>query len=63
MFPGMTVHGEPRHGRLRPQADRRSFAADYERVFELFPRLAERTTQTGGTLSGGEQQMLAIGGR
>jgi len=34
---------------------------DMERVFELFPRLRERATQQGGTLSGGEQQMLAIG--
>ena len=34
---------------------------DLERVFELFPRLAERRSQSGGTLSGGEQQMLAIG--
>jgi branched-chain amino acid transport system ATP-binding protein len=34
---------------------------DMERVFELFPRLKERTTQLAGTLSGGEQQMLAIG--
>ncbi len=34
---------------------------DFERVFSLFPRLAERRTQMGGTLSGGEQQMLAIG--
>jgi branched-chain amino acid transport system ATP-binding protein len=36
-------------------------AADRERVFELFPRLAERREQIAGTLSGGEQQMLAIG--
>src|SRR6267154_2847477 len=36
-------------------------AADRERVFELFPRLAERRRQPAGTLSGGEQQMLAIG--
>jgi branched-chain amino acid transport system ATP-binding protein len=36
-------------------------AADFERVFELFPRLRERVDQKGGTLSGGEQQMLAIG--
>jgi branched-chain amino acid transport system ATP-binding protein len=36
-------------------------ASDLERVFALFPRLLERTTQTAGTLSGGEQQMLAIG--
>jgi branched-chain amino acid transport system ATP-binding protein len=34
---------------------------DLDRVFELFPRLAERRSQAGGTLSGGEQQMLAIG--
>ena len=36
------------------------FAADLERVFALFPRLKERLDQRGGTLSGGEQQMLAI---
>ena len=41
-------------------ADARAFAAGLERVFALFPRLAERTGQRGGTLSGGEQQMLAI---
>ena len=35
--------------------------ADFERVYTLFPRLKERLTQVGGTLSGGEQQMLAIG--
>jgi len=35
--------------------------SDMEHVFELFPRLRERSTQRGGTLSGGEQQMLAIG--
>jgi len=35
--------------------------ADLDKVFDLFPRLAERRTQLGGTLSGGEQQMLAIG--
>ena len=36
-------------------------AEDFDRVFSLFPRLKERRTQAGGTLSGGEQQMLAIG--
>ncbi|MFN8525902.1 MAG: ABC transporter ATP-binding protein [Chloroflexota bacterium] len=41
--------------------DRGQIAADLDRVFELFPRLRERTRQKGGTLSGGEQQMLAIG--
>jgi branched-chain amino acid transport system ATP-binding protein len=42
----------------RPKAD---IAPDIERVFTLFPRLKERERQLGGTLSGGEQQMLAIG--
>jgi branched-chain amino acid transport system ATP-binding protein len=41
--------------------DRAGLPDDYKRVFELFPRLDERRTQHGGTLSGGEQQMLAIG--
>ena len=41
--------------------DRDGIQKDMDRVFELFPRLKERTTQLAGTLSGGEQQMLAIG--
>ena len=41
--------------------DRAAIAATRDHVFELFPRLAERRTQPAGTLSGGEQQMLAIG--
>ena len=41
--------------------DRGQVAADLDRVFELFPRLEERARQKGGTLSGGEQQMLAMG--
>lgn len=41
--------------------DRAGLAAEYDRVFELFPRLLERRSQQAGTLSGGEQQMLAIG--
>ena len=41
--------------------DKSSLQDDYRRVFELFPRLSERRSQAGGTLSGGEQQMLAIG--
>jgi branched-chain amino acid transport system ATP-binding protein len=41
--------------------DRAAVASDEERVFALFPRLKERRAQTAGTLSGGEQQMLAIG--
>jgi branched-chain amino acid transport system ATP-binding protein len=44
----------------RRQAPGGEFAADLDRVYTLFPRLKERTAQHGGTLSGGEQQMLAI---
>lgn len=43
------------------RTDSAEIRADYERVLELFPRLKERLKQPGGTLSGGEQQMLAIG--
>jgi branched-chain amino acid transport system ATP-binding protein len=41
--------------------DREKIEEDLERVFDIFPRLNERKTQNSGTLSGGEQQMLAIG--
>jgi branched-chain amino acid transport system ATP-binding protein len=41
--------------------DRKNLAQEYQRVFDLFPRLAERQNQLAGTLSGGEQQMLAMG--
>ena len=41
--------------------DKQAVQRDHDRVYELFPRLKERRRQTGGTLSGGEQQMLAIG--
>jgi len=41
--------------------DKAEIARDYERVFTIFPRLKERKDQLGGTLSGGEQQMLAVG--
>jgi len=40
--------------------DKPEIARDYERVYEIFPRLKERLSQLGGTLSGGEQQMLAV---
>ncbi|MHB0876681.1 MAG: ABC transporter ATP-binding protein [Anaerolineae bacterium] len=43
------------------RGDKAAILADMERVFTFFPRLAERRRQVGGTLSGGEQQMLAIG--
>jgi branched-chain amino acid transport system ATP-binding protein len=62
IFPGMTVTENLEIGTYI-RKDRKSAAkeADLERVFSLFPRLLERRTQAGGTLSGGEQQMLAIG--
>jgi branched-chain amino acid transport system ATP-binding protein len=61
-FPGMTVRENLDMGAY-VRKDRRSaaYAQDLERVFELFPRLRERANQTAGTMSGGEQQMLAIG--
>ena len=43
------------------RSDKAELQADFDRVFSLFPRLRERSSQAGGTLSGGEQQMLAIG--
>lgn len=44
----------------RSAEDKKSLSEDYEKIFALFPRLKERLAQMGGTLSGGEQQMLAI---
>jgi branched-chain amino acid transport system ATP-binding protein len=59
IFPGMTVRENLEMGAYaRHRADLRP---DLERVLSLFPRLRERIKQAGGTLSGGEQQMLAIG--
>lgn len=60
IFPGMTVMENLDMGAFG-RKDRSGMSADFERVFALFPRLAERKTQVGGTMSGGEQQMLAIG--
>ena len=61
-FPGMTVRENLDMGAY-VRKDRRTAAyqADLDRVFELFPRLHERINQSAGTMSGGEQQMLAIG--
>ena len=59
IFPRMTVLENLQMGAL--VADPAHFQADLERVYDLFPRLRERQGQRGGTLSGGEQQMLAIG--
>jgi len=59
IFPEMTVVENLRMGSF-VKATRKDRARNMERVFSLFPRLAERKTQLGGTMSGGEQQMLAI---
>jgi branched-chain amino acid transport system ATP-binding protein len=62
IFPGMTVRENLEMGTYL-RADRKSAAKDQDmaRVIELFPRLGERIDQAGGSMSGGEQQMLAIG--
>jgi branched-chain amino acid transport system ATP-binding protein len=63
IFPRMSVHENLLMGAQasRVTAEARDVEATRERVFQLFPRLKERLGQRGGTLSGGEQQMLAIG--
>jgi branched-chain amino acid transport system ATP-binding protein len=60
IFARMTVEENLEMGAFS-RKDRDGIAQDLERVFKLFPRLAERRKQLGGTLSGGEQQMLAMG--
>ena len=60
IFPRLTVQENLEMGAFT-RTDKPGIAEDMERVFGLFPRLKERATQKGGTLSGGEQQMLAIG--
>jgi branched-chain amino acid transport system ATP-binding protein len=59
IFPNLSVRENLELGAFARARERR--AANLERVFATFPRLAERTTQRAGTMSGGEQQMLAIG--
>ncbi|MFC9253946.1 ABC transporter ATP-binding protein [Amycolatopsis thailandensis] len=58
VFPGMTVQENLLMGAYTRKDD---LKADLDEVYELFPRLNERKTQFGGTMSGGEQQMIAIG--
>jgi branched-chain amino acid transport system ATP-binding protein len=60
IFPRMTVQENLEMGAFS-RKDSLGIKSDIERVLHLFPRLRERFTQKGGTLSGGEQQMLAIG--
>ena len=60
LFPRLTVADNLKMGAFLPAA-RREYQASLERVYALFPALAERRRQRAGSLSGGEQQMLAIG--
>ena len=60
IFPGMTVRENLEMGAYI-RRDTAAIKQDFDRVLELFPRLNERLKQAGGTLSGGEQQMLAVG--
>ena len=61
IFPGMTVLENLEMGKYHLKMKRAEIEEDLENVYHLFPRLKERVSQAGGTLSGGEQQMLAIG--
>jgi len=60
IFPGMTVRENLEMGAYT-RRNRAEIDQDMQRVFTLFPRMKEREKQAGGTLSGGEQQMLAVG--
>ena len=60
LFPRMTVVENLEMGAFQ-RSDKHAFQEDMDRVFTLFPRLQERRSQKAGTLSGGEQQMCAIG--
>ena len=61
IFAGMTVLENLEMGKYNRKDRKSEMSEDLEKVFHLFPRLKERISQVGGTLSGGEQQMLAIG--
>jgi len=61
IFPGMTVLENLEMGKFHRKDRKNEMNEDLEMVYHLFPRLKERAFQDGGTLSGGEQQMLAIG--
>ena len=61
IFPGMTVLENLEMGKFNRKDRKHEMDEDLDRVYTLFPRLKERVGQAGGTLSGGEQQMLAMG--
>jgi branched-chain amino acid transport system ATP-binding protein len=61
IFPGMTVLENLEMGKYNRKNRKAEMKEDLEMIYHLFPRLLERSSQAGGTLSGGEQQMLSIG--
>jgi branched-chain amino acid transport system ATP-binding protein len=61
IFPGMTVLENLEMGKFNRKDRKAEMDEDLDRIYTLFPRLKERSSQAGGTLSGGEQQMLAMG--
>jgi branched-chain amino acid transport system ATP-binding protein len=61
IFPGMTVLENLEMGKFHRKNRKVEMNEDLDNIYTLFPRLKERSSQAGGTLSGGEQQMLAIG--
>ena len=61
VFPALTVRENLEMGGFKFRRDRTKLRAQMDRMLEMFPRLRERTDQRAGTLSGGEQQMLALG--
>ena len=60
IFPGMTVLENLEMGKFNRKERKAEMDEDLDRVYTLFPRLKERAAQAGGTLSGGEQQMLTV---
>jgi ABC-type branched-subunit amino acid transport system ATPase component len=61
LLPSLTVEENLRMGGYLVRRDKSALGAGFERVYSIFPRLAERKNQVAGLLSGGEAQMLAIG--
>lgn len=61
IFPGMTVKENLLLGKYARKDSKQEIQDDLDSVYQFFPRLKERSNQSGGTLSGGEQQMLSIG--
>ena len=61
LFPGLTVVENLRYGYWPQRKDRAGYRAQLDEILDTFPRLRERSKQKAGTLSGGEQQMLAVG--